>query len=182
VLTPRDEERLDEAVGGLGRIVRGLESRQSRLEQRLTGLYRVAFAGFTLVVVTLSSLVIILSQQVPHMTTAIRDMNGRFASVAADMVRVERAMAAMTGHVASLPQIVTSVDRIQGSTVSMRVDVTAMAQTLSGIDADLGATVLGVADMRQSFEIMDAGVMRMGRDVNQMSGPFRLFNQMNPFR
>lgn len=182
MLTPRDEERLDEAVEGLGRIVRGLESRQSRLEHRLTSLYRVAFAGFTLVVLSLSSLVIILSQQVPHMTTAIRDMNGFFASVAADMVRVERTMAAMTGHVASLPQIVASVDRIQGSTLAMRAEVTVMAGTLSGIDADLAATILRVGDMRQSFEIMDAGVMRMGRDVNQMSAPFRLFNQMNPLR
>ncbi|MCU0935607.1 MAG: hypothetical protein MUF66_05935 [Gammaproteobacteria bacterium] len=182
MLTPRDEERLDEAVERLGRTIRALHSRQAHLERRLVGLYRIAFAGFTLVVVTVSSLVIILSRQVPDMTVAMRDMNGRFASVAADMARVERTIESMTGHVAALPEIVASVDGIQGSTAAMRADVTQMAGTLSAIDADLAAVALGVADMRLSFEVMSAGVARMGRDVGHMSGPFRLFNRMNPLR
>ena len=41
---------------------------------------------------------------------------------------------------------------------------------------------LSIADMRQSFEVMEVNVARMGQDVNHLSTPARIMNQFNPFR
>ena len=50
------------------------------------------------------------------------------------------------------------------------------------MDSAIGTMEVGVADMRQSFEIMQINVARMGADVNHMSQPMRMSNWMNPFR
>jgi hypothetical protein len=182
VLTPRDEERLDEIVERFGRIIRGMEARQSRLERRLSDLYQLAFVAFTVIVVSISFLVIILSRQVPQMTEAIAFMNERFASVAHDMARMDRSVQVMRDNMIAMPDMVAHVDGIHGSVTAITADVGGMAGALSAIDADVANMNLGVSDMRYSFEVMELSVRQMGGDVNRMSGPFRLFNQINPFR
>jgi len=61
-------------------------------------------------------------------------------------------------------------------------DVAALGQTLGTMDLDLGNMTTSIADMRQSFEIMEVNVGRMSRDVSHLSAPARVFNQLNPFR
>jgi hypothetical protein len=64
----------------------------------------------------------------------------------------------------------------------MSDDVQALAQTVAGMDASVSAMQLHLTDMRQSFELMEQNIGRMGADVNHMSEPMRLFNWMNPLR
>mgnify|MGYP001812692812 CR=1 FL=1 len=182
MLTPRDEERLDEAVDRFERIITALETRQSDLEHRLANMVRLAFVAFTLIVASISFLVIILSRQVPEMTEAIGAMNTRFASVANDMARMDRIVANMSGNMNAMPDMVANVDRIGASVAGMTGQVENIAGTLQAIDADVAGMALAVTDMRGSFELTEASLRAMGLDVNRMSGPFRMFNQINPFR
>ena len=177
-----DAERLDQAIDRLDHILRRLESRQSRLERRLASLYQSAFVAFTVLVASISFLVIIFVRQVPTMTAAIDEMNTRFASVADDMVRMDRNVLTMNGHLSSLPEIIRNVDRVHHSVGEMSGDVSNLGDAFADIDQGVAGMNLSVGDMRGSFVIMEHSVGVMGRDVDHMSQPMRLFNQMNPFR
>ena len=177
-----DEERLDQAIDRLGAILRRLEGRQTRIEHRLTTLYQIAFVAFVVIVASISFLVVVLSSQAPGITVAIDQMNTRFASVAENMARMDHTVAAMRGHVDSLPAIIHNVDRIDHQVGAMSGNVAAMGDALVAIDRDIARLTVGVGDMRASFEIMETRIGSMSNDVNHMSQPMRMFNFMNPFR
>ncbi len=179
---PRDEDLLDDAVDRFARLFRAIEVRQSRIESRLVWLYQLAFIAFVILVASISFMTIILSQQVPGMTAAITHMNGRFSEIADDMVNMERSVGLMGTNMDTLPRMVSHVDEIHGSVAFMSHDVSAMAGHMASIDAGVGAMELNILDMRQSFEVMDLTVGRMGKDVNHMSQPMRMFNSLNPLR
>jgi uncharacterized protein YoxC len=177
-----DNERIDQAIDRLGRLISRLESRQTKLEHRLINLYQTAAIAFAVVVASLSFLLIILSHQVPKMTTAIGEMNTRFERVAIDMARMERTVMQMNDHMAAFPEILANVDHVHAGVAGMGEDVSALAGSLVTMDRDLAVMGTSIADMRQSFEIMEVNVGRMGLDVNQLSTPARIFNQFNPFQ
>ncbi len=177
-----DDERLDQAIERIANIVERLHARQERLEHRIATLYQGVAIAFTVVVASLSFLVIILSQQLPGMTAAIRQMNDRFANVAANMAHMDRSVGQMKGNVDRFPEIVANLDRIHFGVAGLSDDVGAMGATMAGIDLDLGAMAANIGDLRQSFEVMEVNVGRMGRDVNHLSSPARVINQFNPFR
>lgn len=175
-----DQERLDRAIDQFERIIRRLDGRQSVLEHRITTLYQVASITFAVIIFTLSFLVIILSTQVPGMTAAIENMNLRFGRIADNMVRMERTVLDMENYMSTLSEIIANVDHVHGSVADMTGDVGQMGEALAAIDSDLGRVSATVADMRDSFAVMEHRVREMGRDVNRMSQPMRLFNQFNP--
>jgi len=177
-----DDERLDQAIERFATIVERLHARQDRLEHRLATLYQGAAIAFTVVVASLSFLVIILSQQLPGMTSAIGQMNDRFANVAANMAHMDRSVARMKGNMERFPEIVANVDRIHFGVAELSNDVEAMGATMAAIDLDLGTMAANIGDLRQSFEVMEVNVGLMGRDVNHLSSPARVINQFNPFR
>lgn len=177
-----DDERLDHAIEQFSRIIEGLQSRQGRLEHRIVTLYQIAAIAFAVVVVSLSFLVIILSQQVPGMTAAIGEMNDRFAHIALDMARMNRTIDHMRDNMGSLPEIIANVDRIHFAVSAIGEDVAAMDADLGTIDHHLALMATSVADMRQSFQVLEVNVGRMGRDVNHLSTPARIMNQFNPFQ
>jgi hypothetical protein len=181
-MDPRDEDRLDEAIARFAGLIRAIEQRQSATESRLAGLYQLTFVAFIVVVASISFLTIILSQQMPDITAALMAMNADFVQVADDMDRVERSIRRMAEDVHRLPGIIAEVDRMHTSTGFMANDVDRLSLLFAEMDGSIGTMEVGVTDMRQSFEIMQINVGRMGSDVNHMSQPMRMFNWMSPFR
>ncbi|MGB5734564.1 MAG: hypothetical protein WBM40_08990 [Thiohalocapsa sp.] len=181
-MDPRDEDQLDDAIERFARLMGAIESRQSRLESRLSSAQQLVFVAFLIVVASLSFMSILLSQQVPGMTAAITEMNGRFGDIADDMVHMERAVRMMGDDMNSLPTMVSHVDNIHGGVAFMSNDVADMSGHMAQIDNGVGAMEQSMLEMRQSFEIMEQNVARMGQDVNHMSQPMRMFNWMNPLR
>lgn len=181
-MDPRDEDQLDDAIDRFARLIEAIEARQSRIESRLISYHQIVFSAFLIVVASLSFMTILLSQQVPGMTAAITDMNARFGDIADDMVHMERAVGMMGNDMDTLPTMVGHVDAIHGGVSFMSNDVADMAGHMAQIDRGVGAMEASMLDMRQSFEIMERTVGRMGQDVNHMSQPMRMFNQMNPLR
>jgi uncharacterized protein YoxC len=181
-MQPDDDARLDRALERFGALMRQVDERQTRMENRITGLFALSLVAFVIVVVSLSFLTIILSRQVPSMTAAIAEMNTRFADIADDMVAMERSVARMRADVDTLPRVVWHMDGIHGSVAFMSNDVASMAGDLGTLDDTVIGLSASVHDMRQSFEFMQQNVGRMGTDVNHLSQPMRMFNFFNPFR
>lgn len=180
--TLEDSERIDATIERFARIVQRLEHRQAKLERRMTGLYQSAAVAFGIVVVILSFLVLVFWKYVPVMNATIGAMNHRFAFVADDMVRMEQTIRRMDGDLGSFPRIIENIDHIHGSVGGMSENVSALGGSIVSIDRDMALMTTGVGDLRQSFEIMEINVGRIGRDVNHISKPMRFFNQINPLR
>lgn len=177
-----DAEHLDQAIERFARIIERIQIRQSQAEHKLLNLYRMAAIAFALVVASLSFLVIILSQQFPAMTGAITDMNDRFTTVANNMARMDRSVSHMESSMERFPEIVANLDGMNASVTEMALDVRTMRAVMGVMDEQMKTMSLSVADMRQSFELMEANLLRIGHDVSRLSAPAKMFNQFNPFR
>lgn len=181
-MTPHDEQALDLAMEQFASLIRRIDARQSRIESRVALLYQLLFGAVIVLVASLSFLTIILSHQIPDATAAVTGLNEHFARVADNMDQMERSVRVIDQGMQTLPQIIGHVDDIHGGIAFMSGDVSEIASAITDIDTSVGTMQSSLADMRQSFQIMDQTVLRMGRDVNHMSQPMRMFNWMNPFR
>jgi len=70
------------------------------------------------------------------------------------------------------------VDRIHFGVAELSDDVGAMGATMANIDLDLGAMAADIGDLRQSSAVMEVNVGLMGRDMNHLSSPARIINQL----
>jgi hypothetical protein len=181
-VNPDSDQQLDQAFARFLAFIGQMNARQTQLEQRVTYLYLLSLVAFVLLVSTLSFLTIILSQQVPDITAAIEDMNGRFAVIADDMVAMDRSIADMQRHMETMPALVSHLDDIHGGVGFMSNDVATMALTVGSMDDTVLGMSASLGDMRLSFEVMEHSVSRMGTDMRHLSQPMRMFNFFNPFR
>lgn len=177
-----NEERINEAIDRLQHVIQLLGERQEFLDRRISALSRLALFDLFAVVLSISLLVIILSVQAPELRTAVATMNLHFGALSDDMYNIRRSMARMTEDVTALPGIITEVDHIHGSVGQMSDRIGTMTTRVATMNTNLGLMNQQVNDMSLSFAVMDDTVMRMMQDVNHLSKPMRLFNQMNPFR
>lgn len=177
-----NEARIDEAIDRLQHVIQLLGERQEFLDRRISALSRLALFDLFAVVLSISLLVIILSVQAPELRTAVATMNLHFGAMSDDMYNIRRSMARMTEDVSALPGIIREVDSIQGSVGQMSNRIGTMSTRVGTMNTNLGLMTQQVNDMSLSFAVMDDTVMRMMQDVNHLSKPMRMFNQMNPFR
>jgi len=172
---------LDQSIDRLGDIIQRLEVRQNGIERRFNMLYQTAAVALTIIVLSITLLVVVLSLQLPQMTTAMLEMNDKFSSVSKNMARMDRVIDEINSDMQSLPQIIGHVDRVNSSLLTMNGGVSMIGEDMVRIDNSIGGITLSVTDMRNSFYYMEGNVGGMGRDVNNLSQPMRIFNRMNPF-
>jgi uncharacterized protein YoxC len=172
---------LDQSIDRLARLLQRMEERHNTLEGRFQALYQTAAVALAVIVVSITLLVVVLSFQFPHMTTAMAEMNEKFGRVSNDMAKMDRVVADMNLNMQSLPQIITHVDRMNESLLAVDNSVSQIGQNMLRIDNNIGSMTVSVRDMRGSFQYMEGNVARMGRSTNQMSQPMRMFNFFNPF-
>lgn len=172
---------LDQSIDRLGLFLQRIEERQNVLEGRLQTLHQTAAVALAVIVVSITLLVVVLSFQLPHMTTAMSEMNEKFSRVSNDMARMDLIVADMNINMQSLPQIITHVDRMNDSLVAVDTSVSLIGDNMLRIDNNIGNITVSVRDMRGSFQFMQSNVARMGRNTNRLSQPVRMFNWFNPF-
>jgi methyl-accepting chemotaxis protein len=172
---------LDHSIDRLGLVLQRIEERQNAIEGRVQSLYHTAAVALAVIVVSITLLVVVLSYQLPHMTTAMIEMNDKFSRVSKDMAKIDLVVADMNVNMQSLPQIISHVDRVNSSLVAVDTSVSLIGDNMLRIDNSLGNINASVRDMRGSFHFMEGNVARMGRNTNHLSQPMRMFNWFNPF-
>ncbi|MBK1645501.1 hypothetical protein CKO25_12775 [Thiocapsa imhoffii] len=176
------EDRTDEAIDRLQRVLQGLGEQQIALDRRLTMLSKLALFDLVAVVLSISLLVIVLSLQAPDLRKAVATMNVHIATMSDDLYSIRGSMTRLTDDVGSLSEIIAQVDSIHGDVAQMREHVGTMTLRVTDMNSSLTQVSDQVGDMSLSFGVLDNILMRMMLDVNHMSKPMRFFNQMNPFR
>ena len=179
---PADNKDLDQALASFSRVLTMMHEQQRRLEQQSARRHQLSLIVLVVLVGSLSLLMMVLSSQLPAMTTTVDTMNRYFTSITDDMGFMRRSMAAMDANVQSMPTMLRHIDQIHAGVEHISGDVAGMTAHMQSITASLDQVTAGVVDMRQSFQAMDESVDHMTRDVRQMSKPMNMFNQMNPFR
>jgi uncharacterized protein YoxC len=108
-------------------------------------------------------------------------MNRQFFSMSGDMATMRSTLHGMEQNIAHVPVITDATMGIRGSVSSMRTDVTAMNGTIASLNREVHGITSQVHGMNREFRSIDPAIQYMGRDVYRMSGPMRMFNDLNPF-
>ncbi|MEA3640639.1 MAG: hypothetical protein VBE63_11945 [Lamprobacter sp.] len=177
-----DAEALDLAIGRFAGLVRRIDAQQRRIEVRVKLLYQLLFGAVVVLVASLSYMTVMLSLQLPEATATVTLLNDRFAGIADNMDRMERSVRSIQMEMRVLPELIGHVDSMHGAVAFMSHDMLDIAGAVAQMDSSVEHISSSLTHMRGSFEVMQQTVGGMGRDLNQMSQPMRLFNQMNPLR
>jgi hypothetical protein len=117
----------------------------------------------------------VITDRMGVMSENVAGMRGNFDETTARMGDIDRSVAHMTQNVAYIPGMERDMLR-------MRHDFSAMTETMSGlspnmqqIDLTLAGMDYDMAQMNTVFGHLNLNVFSMGRDVNTMSGPMRMF-------
>jgi methyl-accepting chemotaxis protein len=97
------------------------------------------------------------------------------------MSKMQDVLQAMDRNVAYLPGIVTETSKMQGVVELLRSDTHDMSERVSHLQVNLTGITGNMDQMTQTFRGLEGTVQNMGVDVNKMSGPSRMFNNMMPF-
>ncbi|NCA70529.1 MAG: hypothetical protein EOM91_10555 [Sphingobacteriia bacterium] len=177
-----NEERIDEAIDRLERVILLLGERQDGLDRRIAALSTFALFDLFIVVLSISLLVVILSAHAPQLSAAVSNTNQYLRTMSDDMFNIQRSITRMREDVASLPEMVAQVDAIQGHVGAMGEHIGTMTGRVSAMNAHITGMSRQVNDLSLSFQVMDETIVRINQDVHHLSKPMRFFNQMNPFR
>lgn len=180
-MNDQQSETLGRAVLGLQALLEAERLRQDELSRRVNTLYRISFAVFAILLVSMSFMVIALALLLPPLVKAVDQMNAYFAEITADMEVMQQRMHAMRYSMESMPDIVRNMDAMNESTTNMSGRVAEMRQAMSRMTADIETMSASVSDLRHSFGLMNVTVANMQGNVQHMSAPMRMFNLFNPF-
>lgn len=163
---------------------RGMELRGNlnlRVARRVSQILRTGIVGLGVLTIILVSMLIAFNMKLVEMSAVLETMNQKFSSMSANMDRMQVVLQAMDRNVAYLPGIVKETGNIQGVVEMLRGDVHAMSERVSHLQTNMTGITGNVDQMTQTFRGLDDTVQNMGVDVNKMSGPSRMFNNMMPF-
>ena len=152
-----------------------------RVAKRVTAILRIGMVSLGLVTIILMMMLYAFTSKMGEMIVALNTMNTEFSSMAQDMTAMKTTLYDMEHNVAHVPTITRATADMTGTVGNMRGSVEAMQQTIGKLNNEVHTTAGQVAGMTGQIRTLDPAVQHMGRDVNRMSGPMRMINNINPF-
>ena len=87
----------------------------------------------------------------------------------------------MEHNISFVPAIAQITKNISGTVNTMRIEVDGMQAVITSLDKEVYGITDQVNNITGQMQLLDPAVQHIGRDVNRMSGPMRMFNNFNPF-
>jgi len=151
-----------------------------RVAKRVTAILRIGMVSLGVVTIILMMMLYAFTSKMGEMIVALNTMNTEFSSMAQDMTAMKTTLYAMEHNVAHVPAITLATADMTGTVGIMRGSVETMQQIIGQLNNEVHATTGLVGNMTRHMRTLDPAVQHMGRDVNRMSGPMRMFNVFNP--
>jgi len=149
-ITKEQEQRLLEATEDFSRAMEIRNAMSLRVAMRVTSILRIGMVSLGLVTLILLLMLYAFTSKMDAMIDALETMNMEFSSMSEDMGLMRTTISGMERNISHVPAI-----------------------TLHGITGHVG-------NLTWQMRGIDPAVQHMGRDVNRMSGPMRMFNIINP--
>jgi len=180
-LTVGQEEKYRQAANDFGKAMEIRTSMNLRVARRVTAILRIGMVSFGVVAVILLSMLYSFTSKMDEMIVALNTMNHQFSSMSDDMTKMKTTMFAMERNISHMPAVTLATRDIRNTIGGMRVEIGGMKKTVANLNYEVHGITNQVGNMTWQMSLLDPAVRHMGRDVNRMSGPMRMFNQINPF-
>ncbi|HYQ72245.1 MAG TPA: hypothetical protein VET88_09995 [Gammaproteobacteria bacterium] len=180
-ITADQEARIRQATEDFHRAMEIRNAMSVRVAKRVTAILRIGMVSLGLVTIILMMMLYAFTSKMGEMIVALNTMNTEFSSMAQDMTAMKTTLYDMEHIVAHVPAITRATADMTGTVGNMRGSVEAMQQTIGQLNNEVHTTAGQVASMTRQIRTLDPAVQHMGRDVNRMSGPMRMINNINPF-
>ena len=151
-----------------------------RVAKRVTAILRIGMVSLGMVTIILMIMLYAFTSKMGEMIVALNTMNTQFSSMAQDMSAMKTTLYGMEHNVAHVPAITRATTDMTGTVGIMRSSVGTMQQTIDKLNHEVHTMTSQVGNMAWQIRTLDPAVQHMGRDVNRMSGPMRMFNIFNP--
>ncbi len=180
-ITEDQEERIRRATEDFRKAMEIRSSMNIRVAKRVTAILRIGMVSFGVVTLILLMMLFAFTSKMDEMIVALDTMNTQFSSMSEDMTTMRSTLYSMERNITHVPVITQAAWGIRGSVAGMRAEVDGMKGTIASLNQEVYGITSQVNNMNLQIRSLDPAVQHIGRDVNRMSGPMRLFNKFNPF-
>lgn len=149
-----------------------------KVATRVTFLIRFTMVLFGGLAISMLVMMLIMSSKMGDLTGAIDNMNAHFSHMTEDMKIMRAHVSKMEQSIQAMPNMLTQVDAMNHSMGQMNGSVANMSGDMTSIRQNMDTMRVSVDQIDNNFAHMEQSMALMRQDVNQMSKPMRLFNQM----
>lgn len=179
-MTASQEERIRRAMEDFNKAMELRSAMNIRVAKRVTGILRIGMVSFGVVTLILVLMLYAFTSKMDQMIVALNTMNGQFSSMSKDMSTMKTTLYSMEHNIAYVPLITQTTSSMSDSVGDMRAEVNGMKNIISALNFQVYGVTDKVNNITGQMGELDPAVQHIGRDVNRMSGPMRLFNKFNP--
>jgi hypothetical protein len=179
-ITAEQEQRLLRATEDFSRAMGIRNAMSVRVAKRVTAILRIGMVSLGVVTLILLMMLYAFTSKMDEMIIALNTMNEEFSSMSQDMTLMKTTLSGMERNISHVPAITQAAIDITGTVGEMRTGVDNMTQAIGSLNNQTHGITRQVSNMTWQMRGLDPAVQHMGRDVNRMSGPMRMFNIFNP--
>ncbi len=179
-ITVAQEQQLLRATQDFSRAMEIRNSMSVRVARRVTAILRIGMVSLGAVTLILLMMLYAFTSKMDEMIIALNTMNEEFSSMSQDMTLMKTTLYGMERNISHVPAITQATSDITGTVGEMRAEVDNMTQAIGSLNNQTHGITSQVSNMTWQMRGLDPAVQHMGRDVNRMSGPMRMFNIFNP--
>lgn len=180
-LTADQEAEFRQAAKDFGNAMEIRTTMNLRVAKRVTAILRIGMVSFGVVALLLLSMLYAFTSKMDEMIVALNTMNHQFTSMSKDMSTLKLTIHNMERDMSHMPAITLATRDIRGTIGGMRVEIDGMQNTVANLNYEVHGITNQVSNITWQMSLLDPAVRHMGRDINRMSGPMRMFNNINPF-
>jgi len=180
-LTVNQEEQFRQAAKDFSNAMEIRTTMNLRVARRVTAILRIGMVSFGVVAIILLSMLYAFTSKMDEMIVALDTMNHQFASMSEDLSIMKSTMHTMERDISHMPAVTLATRDIRNTIGGMRIEVDSMKKTVTNLNYEVNGITNQRGNMTWQMSMLDPAVRHMGSDVNRMSGPMRMFNQINPF-
>ena len=152
-----------------------------RVAKRVTMMLRVGFLTTGVITVIMVAALMIFNNKLEEMNHVLDTMNQKFGSMSTDMRQMKVLLKEIDRNITYLPGIVDETGNMKDVVQIMRGDIGAISGSVTNLQINLTGITGNVDQMTQTFLSLDKTMQHLGTDVNNLSGPSRMFNKIMPF-
>ena len=163
-------------------FIKAMEIRSAtnvRVARRVTAILRIGMVSFGVLALILLLMLYSFTSKMDEMIVALSTMNMQFSSMSEDMTLMRSTLSSMERSISYVPAITLATRDITSTVGEMRAEVDGMKATIVSLDHEIYGITNQVNNMTSQISLLDPTVQHIGRDVNRMSGPMRMFNKFN---
>jgi hypothetical protein len=179
-ITAEQEAQVRQATEEFRKAMEIRNAMSVRVARRVTAILRIGMVSLGVVTVILLMMLYAFTSKMDEMIVALNTMNVEFSSMAQDMTMMKTTLTGMERNISHVPAITLATSDITDTVGGMRGGVYNMQQTIGNLNNEVHAITNQVNNLTWLIRAIDPAVQHMGRDVNRMSGPMRMFNKFNP--